>query len=141
SPLQVGAAQATGQSFSSPPLPAPLSDGTYTAIARQASAIENGDGQSAPVTFTVDTAAPAVTLNPPFSPSANRRPSFSGTASDRTPVTVEIHSGPSAEGALVASVTAEASAGRWSSGRVEELPEWGQYTAVAVQPSPIHNPD
>jgi hypothetical protein len=74
------------------------------------------------------------------SPSSNKTPSFSGTASDETHVTVEIHQGTS-EGPIVSSLTAEASSGTWVSDRVPTLPAWGTYTAVATQPSSIGNRD
>jgi hypothetical protein len=140
-PLQTVSTTVVGPGWTTPRLGAPLADGSYTALATQASAIGNAPGASAPVRFTVDTAPPMVTLNSPLSPSANRQPSFSGTASDSTIVTIRIYSGASAEGPPLETVTAEPSEGRWSSGRAGELPAWGQYTAVAVQPSSIHNPD
>jgi hypothetical protein len=139
-PLQTVSVNATGRSWSSRDVESPLLDGTYTAIATQPSAIENPAGRSAPVTFTVDTSAPTVTLNTPLSPSANKQPSFSGTASDHTPVTIEVHSGSSA-GPVVGSLIAEPNRGVWVSGKASELPGWGSYTAVAIQPSSIGNPD
>jgi hypothetical protein len=139
-PLQVLATPVGAGGFTTTALEQPLVDGTYTAVAEQASALENPAGRSDPVTFTIDTAPPSVTLNAPLSPSANRRPAFSGTAGDTTAVTVEIHSGASAEGPLVSSLSAEAAGGKWISGRVEQLPAWGQYTAIAIQPSSIGNP-
>ncbi|HXW59839.1 MAG TPA: Ig-like domain-containing protein, partial [Solirubrobacteraceae bacterium] len=64
-----------------------LRDGTYTAQAVQTNlAMESG--ASEPVTFTVDTESPTVTLAAPKSPSNNTTPSFTGTASETTPVTV-----------------------------------------------------
>ncbi len=66
---------------------------TFTAFATQASEIGNAAGRSAPVTFVVDTEPPTVTLQAPPSPSSDTTPSFSGTASEATPVTVEIFEG------------------------------------------------
>ena len=78
----------------------PLADGLYTARAEQTNgALETG--VSSPVTFTVDTAAPTVTLDQPETPSANATPAFTGSASDTTPVTVGIHAGPTTKGPLV----------------------------------------
>ena len=50
-----------------------LSDGTYTAQAAQSDEAGNV-GTSLPVTFTVDTTAPAVTIKPVTSPRKNPRP-------------------------------------------------------------------
>jgi hypothetical protein len=109
-------------------------------VARQTSALGNPDGASKPVTFTIDTAAPAVTLNAPLSPSGNRAPSFSGAASDHTPVTVDIYKGATAQGAAVASAQGEAAGGRWVSVKASPSLSWGEYTAVARQPSSLGNP-
>ncbi|TMK98109.1 MAG: hypothetical protein E6G34_10600 [Actinobacteria bacterium] len=117
-----------------------LSDGTFTAIATQPSEIGNLPGFSAPVTFVIDTKQPAVTLDPIPSPSGNAAPAFSGTASDHEPVTVQIYEGAHAEGAVLASATAEVQGGRWASGRASPTLQWGEYTAVATQPSSIGNP-
>jgi len=68
----------------------PLLDGTYTALATQTNPAAE-TGTSAPVTFTVDTKPPVVTLTGPPSPSNNTKPSFTGSASDTTPVTVKIY--------------------------------------------------
>jgi hypothetical protein len=133
-------ATGTGAGWSSTGASPSLTDGTYTAVAIQPSEIENPTGQSAPVTFAIDTAAPSVTLNSVPSPSPNGAPSFSGTASDHTPVSVSIYRGARAEGAVASSLSAEASNGRWVSGRVDPPLVWGEYTAVASQASSIGNP-
>jgi Bacterial Ig-like domain len=125
---------------SSGALPA-LEDGTFTALAVQESAIGNPEAASDPVTFAVDTSSPRVTVNPLPSPSGDARPSFSGTASDTTPITVDIYPGGVTQGELAASITAEADHGRWASGRLTAPLEWGEYTAVARQPSSLGNPD
>jgi hypothetical protein len=137
--LTTASATGTGGSFTSGQTSAALAGGTFTAVAVQPSAIGNADGSSAPVTFVVDTGSPTVTLNPLPSPSGNAAPSFSGRASDHTPVTVQIYSGGAAEGAVLATVTAEADAGEWASARVTPPLEWGEYTARATQPSSIGN--
>ncbi len=138
----VATATATGApgSWTSSVASPALRDGTFTAVATQTSAIGNPTGRSTPVNFTVDTAAPTVTLNALRSPSSDRFPSFSGTASDDTPVSVHVYKGTQAEGAVVASATAEVSRGEWVSPKATRPLEWGTYTAVATQPSSIGNP-
>ena len=114
----------------------PLNDGTYTARATQTNlALETGT--SLPVTFTVDTSAPTVTLNPPESPSSNSMPSFTGTASDTTPVIVHIHTGASAKGTVVSMATATGTGAHWASGNATPSLSSGQYTAVATQASSL----
>jgi hypothetical protein len=116
----------------------PLVDGTYTAQAAQTnSASETGVST---VTFTVDTAPPTVTLNSPESPSDNATPSFTGTASDITPVTVTIHAGASAAGTLVSSATAAGTGAGWQSSDASPALSAGEYTAIAVQDSSLGNP-
>jgi hypothetical protein len=133
-------AKASGGSWVSDHASPALGDGTFTALAVQRSAIGNPAGKSLPVTFIIDTAAPTVTLHAPPSPSPNRVPVFSGTATDRTPVTVEIHEGTTAAGPVVATADAEALGGEWVSGKASPGLLWGEYTAVASQPSSIGNP-
>jgi hypothetical protein len=114
----------------------PLKDGTYTAQATQTNpALETG--RSSPVTFTVDTAAPTVTLNSPNPPSYNTTPSFTGTASDTTPVTVQIHAGVTAKGAVVSIAVATGTGAGWTSGNANPALSIGTYTAVATQPSSL----
>jgi large repetitive protein len=129
-----------GGSWTSSAASPALADGTYTAVAVEASAIENPIGTSAPVTFTVDTQPPVVTLNPLPTPSANAAPSFSGTASDSTAVTVNVYRGALATGEVVASASAEVDAGAWLAPSLSAKLEWGEYTAVATQPSSLGNP-
>jgi hypothetical protein len=114
----------------------PLKDGIYTARATQTN-LASETGTSSPVTFTVDTAAPTVTLNSPKSPSSNTTPSFTGTASDTTQVTVQIHAGPTAKGTVVSMATATGSGAGWTSGNASPALSSGQYTAVATQPSSL----
>ncbi len=124
--------------------PTALPDGQYTAVARQQSAISNGAGSSAPVTFTIDTEPPTVTLQELPTPSANRMPSFAGTASDsREPVTVLVYSGtytkpPPSGTAAIIEETAKAEEGKWVTPRIEKL-EFGEYTVVARQKSSLGN--
>ena len=115
-----------------------LKDGQYTATATQTSSLPgNPAGASSPVTFTVDTAAPRVTLNSPALRSNNTTPSFTGTASDITPVTVNIYAGATATGSVVWGVTAPVTEGGWSSGNVSPALKDGQYTATATQTSSL----
>jgi hypothetical protein len=114
----------------------PLEDGTYTAQATQTN-LSSEAGTSSPVKFTVDTAAPRVTLSPPPSPSGNTTPSFTGTASDTTPVTVQIHAGATAKGAVVSAATATGTGAGWTSGKASPALASGQYTAVATQVSSL----
>ncbi len=118
-----------------------LKDGEYTAIATQKSAIGNGAGESAPATFTIDTKPPTVTLKPFPTPSSDKRPAFSGTASEGERMTLEIYSGATATGTPIRSIEALVSEGQWFSGKLEESEhlEWGEYTAVATEQSPLGN--
>jgi large repetitive protein len=110
-----------------------LADGTYTAQAEQSDDAGNV-GKSAAVTFTVDTLAPTVTMNPVASPTNDSTPTLSGTAGvaavDHPTVTVTIHEG-SLTGKVVASGGVPVSAGAWS----YESPHLadGTYTAQAAQ--------
>jgi hypothetical protein len=113
-----------------------LEDGTYTAQASQTNH-QLETGTSLPVTFTVDTTAPTVTLNSPESPSSNTTPSFTGTASDTTPVTVDIHAGATAKGTVVSIATATGTGAHWTSGNATPALSTGQYTAVATQTSSL----
>ena len=116
-----------------------LGDGEYTAVAEQESGIGNGTGESTPVTFTIDTKPPTVTLNTFATPSSERLPAFSGSASEGEPVTLKIYSGATATGTPIDETTAIVSAGEWYTGKLEESKrlEWGEYTAVATAPSGI----
>ena len=57
-----------------------------------------------------------MTLNPPESPSDNTTPSFTGTASDTTPVIVQIHAGATENGTVVSLATATGTGAGWTSG-------------------------
>lgn len=111
----------------------------YTAVATQRSSIENPTGKSPPVHFIVDTNAPAVTLNSPPLLSNNPTLTFSGTASEGTPVTVNIYAGATATGPVAATATA-ASGGVWSSGPTSPALKDGEYTATATQTSSVGDP-
>jgi hypothetical protein len=111
-----------------------LDSGEYTAVAEQL----NSEGESAtsvPVTFMLDTVAPAVSINALASPTEDPRPSLSGgagvEAGDQASVEVVIFSGVSVEGTRVASATAAVSEGTWS--YTAPLLTSGTYTAQAYQ--------
>ncbi|MGA2319707.1 MAG: Ig-like domain-containing protein [Solirubrobacteraceae bacterium] len=117
-----------------------LAEGThdYTAVAYQKSSIKEGpEAKTKPASFEVDTKAPTVTLSAPPVWTNNTTPSFSGSAGDRTTVTVEIHAGATDLGALVATTTATGTGGSWSSAPVAHPLADGQYTAVAQQKSSV----
>ena len=112
-----------------------LADGAYTAYASQASSLGNPAGKSKPrVSFTINTAPPSVTLTGPATPSKNTKPTFSGTASDSTGVTVHIFNAANAE----VTATATPSGGAFSTSNESEL-ESGSYTAYASQASSLGN--
>src|SRR5207244_245744 len=75
-----------------------------------------GGAVVSPVMFTADAAAPNVTLNSPASPSDSPTPSFTGTASKTTPVTVLIYAGDEANGTVVSTATATGTGATWASG-------------------------
>ena len=135
--------KASGGTWSTSPLVKALATGkhTFTAYAREQSAAGDGEGQSRTVSFEVDTLPPAVTLNGLPSPSSDRKPAFSGLASDSRPVSVSIYQGTEVKSGVkpVLTVQAEVSEGEWNSGPLAEALEFGQYTAVANEPSSLGN--
>jgi len=96
-----------------------------------------GGAVVSPVMSTADAAAPKVTLNAPASPSSNATPSFTGTASNTTPVTVHIYAGAAAKGPVVSTARATGTGARWASVSVSPALSSGQYTAVATQENSI----
>jgi hypothetical protein len=138
--VEVSKAEApgTGGNWSSGAATPALPEGNYKAEATQPSSIfGNGEGRSAPAFFTVETAAPRVTLNPPASPSNITTPSFTGTASDTTTVTVQIYKGATATGSVVSTATAPGTGVNWASGNASPALKNGQYTATATQTSSL----
>lgn len=113
----------------------PLVDGVYTAQASQTNSSEQ-KGSSPPVTFTINTLAPTVSLDQPEPLPGDMTPAFTGTASDHTPVIVEIES---TEGTTVAVATAAGTGAAWRSSDATPALGVGQYTAVAFQESSIGN--
>jgi hypothetical protein len=134
--VSTATASGTGGGWSSGEASPALSSGTYTAQATQPSSLGNPAGKSNSVTFVVNTAAPAVTLEQPTTPSKNQRPSFTGTASEQTQVTVYIRD---SHGTQVATATASGTGGAWASGQTSQSLESGEYTAMATQESSLGN--
>jgi hypothetical protein len=109
---------------------------------------EAGNSTTTPrVKFVVDTEAPTVILNRPPSRTNNRTPAFSGTATDNTPVTVDVYTpgqqplGGTCEkpGAPIATATAAGTGKGWSSSAVSRTLPDGNYVAIAVQTSAFGN--
>jgi len=114
---------------------AALADGLYTATASQT---KGETGISAPVSFTVLTTAPVVTLEQAHPSPGDARPSFAGTASDPTKgIAIEIHEGESEEGTVLATATAAGTGAGWHSGPASSPLAVGRYTAVAIQESSL----
>src|SRR5204863_330059 len=105
----------SGGSWSYTPLH--LGDGTYTAQATQSDAAGNST-TSAPVTFSVDTTAPVVTLDALSSPTKDPTPALSGAAGkaegDSPTVSVTIYEGSAASGKVAAFENVPVSGGSWS---------------------------
>ncbi len=112
-----------------------LADGTYTATAAETNAALE-TGISPPVTFTVDTGAPMVTIDDPQPAPGEYAPAFAGTASDTTTVSVKIHAGGAA-GTIVSGASAAGTGGEWHSGPASPPLAPGLYTALATQPSSL----
>ena len=121
------------QTWSAGPVAA-LPDGVYTATASQT---DGETGISAPVSFTVLTTAPVVSLEAPHPAPGDATPSFAGTASEATPVMVQIHEGESEEGTVVATASAAGTGAGWHSGPASSPLAVGRYTAVAIQESSL----
>ncbi len=135
-------ATGTGATWTSGKVTLPIGNHPFTAVAIQTSELKNVPGESAPVTFVIDTQPPEVTLNQPTSPSSLRTPRFSGTSNEATPVTIDIYEGANTKVAPVSTATATPSSSEdgWTSGAASPLPEGlHTFTAVARQPSGIGN--
>ncbi len=134
-PLQTLSTTASGGAWSAQPS-STLPDGVYTAQAKQSDQASN-TGISTPVSVTIDTTAPTVTLSTPANnATVSATPLFSGTAGsagwDSTTVTVKIYSGSSATGTPAQTLAGTASAGSWSAQATSGLAP-GTYTAQASQ--------
>ena len=130
--VQTKAVSPSGSSWSY--LVSKLADGTYTAQAVQEDAAGNV-GKSSAVTFTVDTAAPVISINSVPSPGKNQTPDLTGTAGvqtgDKASVLVTVYAGSSTAGTEVQTKTVVPSGSSWSY-PASKLAD-GTYTAQAVQ--------
>ncbi len=129
-------ASASGASWSITPS-SPLPDGTYTVQAQQSDNLGNV-GASTPISFTIDTVSPAVTLTIPANSSYTNEsePTFSGAAGtaagDLAAITVHIYSGSNTSGSLAQTLNTAASGDGWSIQATSKLPD-GTYTVQASQ--------
>jgi large repetitive protein len=121
-----------------------LTNGTYTVRARQTDAAGNIGEAPAPITFTVDSPSPTVTLSdlPPFT--RDSAPAFSGNADTsseaKQEVTLTIWPGNSTTGSPIEVLPhLSVSGGTWAVGASADLPD-GTYTAQAMQPAEWGNP-
>ncbi len=136
-PVAKAEATPSGGRWVTKPLSVALESGEYTVAASQKSSLGNPEGHSKPASFVLDRNPSEVTVKPLPSPSADVTPSFSGTASAATTVTVHIYSGDSESGSEVQSVeSGEVQEGKWATAPLTEALEDGEYTAVATQPAP-----
>ncbi|OXM87601.1 hypothetical protein CF651_04570 [Paenibacillus rigui] len=116
-------------------LVAPLADGLHSSNATAADAAGNMSPVSAPVTFTVDVAAPAapVITNPANGSVTNdSTPTISGTAEANSVVTVKV------DGAAVGTPAADGT-GNWVFTLVAPLAD-GPHTAIAAAADAVGNP-
>jgi hypothetical protein len=112
-----------------------LSDGTYSAVARQTELGELEPTSSNEVTFTLDATAPNLTLKSVSSPTNDATPSFGGSGGEGTgeassdgPVRVEVLSGETA----VVSEEVGVSSGTWAFTVPSALAD-GTYTVRTTQ--------
>ena len=114
-----------------------LAPGTYTAQAEQREEFGEMVGVSAPVTFTVDTAPPLLSVTYPTDGSSTNGESqlITGTAGtsdgDLPAVTINLFAGPVAGGQPLEALTVQASNGAWSGTFGGLAP--GAYTAQGHQ--------
>jgi len=115
--------------------PANLEDGTYTAQATQQDEAGN-PGTSAPVTFTVDTVAPVVTLATPPALTKSKTTTLEGTAGtlggDDAYVIVKLYKGTTPTGTPYESPHVPVESGAWTD-TLETPGQDGAYTAVVQQ--------
>jgi hypothetical protein len=126
--------------------PQPLAEGTYTLLAEETMGVLNAEGEfeelpqpakSAPVTFTLDTTAPAPTISSPaagasYFTGAIPVSGSAGTApGDRDGVLVDVFAGADRTAPPIESVETAASGGGWSGALAGLAP--GAYTLQAQQ--------
>ncbi len=117
--------------------PPHLNDGTYTAEASQRDEVGH-TGESGPVTFTVDTTSPALTLVRPADGEELKtsEPTFSGLAGDATGdrplVTLKIYKGSAVSGSPIQTLEIVPADGEWTGPSGLALPN-GTYTILAEQ--------
>ena len=114
-----------------------LADGTYTAVAEQLDAAGNV-GMSTPVTFTIDTTAPKVSLTSPAAGELNvSQPTFGGAAGeasgDLQTVVLKIYAGEGTGGSPLNAVNVAAAGGSWTTGSSGPHLADGTYTVIATQ--------
>jgi major membrane immunogen (membrane-anchored lipoprotein) len=115
-----------------------LSDGPYTALAEQSDEAGN-KGISTPVTFTVDTHPPALTVQAPADGEAldTSRPTFSGlaghVAGDQPLVTLKIYRGSSVSASPIQTLEVTPDGAEWTTGSSVAALSNGPYTALAEQ--------
>jgi hypothetical protein len=132
-PVASGQASVNGSNWSF--TSSSLSDGTYTIVATQEDEASNV-GSAGPSTFSIDTTAPVVTLNAGSiaALSNNASPTFTGAAGtlpgDVSTVSVLVHEGSTAAGAVVAKEMVQVASGSWS--WTTHLAD-GTYTVQAIQ--------
>jgi hypothetical protein len=115
---------------------AELPDGTYTAEATQTKLLLEADS-STPVTFTVDTVAPIVSLMPSAPSTNDSTLSFSGEAGtaigDCATVELQLYAGGApVTGGPIDTIEVVREGATWSTGSIPALPD-GPYTAQAEQ--------
>ncbi|MFE6645630.1 Ig-like domain-containing protein [Nocardioides sp. NPDC057772] len=123
----VGTAPVDGDGDWELPLTEPLADGEHTATATQTDEAGNASEPSAPVTFTVDAAAPdapVITSPADGSSTQDTTPTISGTAEPGTTVEVTV------DGEVVGTAPVDAD-GNWSLILTDPLAE-GPHTAAAT---------
>jgi large repetitive protein len=125
----------TGGTWSLEPTAA-LPDGVYTAQASQTNIFAETTSSEPPVTFSIDTTAPAVSMNAATSPTRDPTPTFSGSAGSATgdieSVTVRIYPGALAAGSPIRTFSVTPHEGTWEGAPGLAL-EDGTYTAQAEQ--------
>jgi subtilisin-like proprotein convertase family protein len=121
-----------------------LGQGLHTFQVRALSGDGDADQSPATRTWTVDTVGPAVGIDVPAPGSAvsQHRPTLSGpigtAAGDLPSVSVRIHTGTSAGGAVLQTLSPTISGNHWSATTAADLPE-GTYTAYVEQSDSLGN--